>query len=99
MKSLVTEVRLSAVQDIKVTDDSLIVDLADGRTIAIPLAWYPCLYHGTQKERDNWRMIRDGDGIHWLDLDEDISIEHLLIGAPSGESQRSLQKWLGSRAV
>lgn len=97
MKTLVTEFRLSAAQDVSVSDDELIVELSDGRTIAIPLAWYPRLLHGTEKERNNWRFIGDGEGIHWPDLDEDISVEHLLVGVPSGESQRSLQKWLSER--
>jgi hypothetical protein len=99
MKTLVTEVRISAVQTINVTEDELVVELVDGRTIAIPLAWYPRLFHGTKKERKNWRLIGEGEGIHWPDLDEDISIEHLLAGVPSGESQRSFQKWLDERAV
>lgn len=99
MKTLVTEVRISAVQTLDVTEDELVVELGDGRTIIIPLAWYPRLFHGTKKERENWRLIGEGEGIHWPDLDEDISIEHLLAGVPSGESQRSLQKWLDQRTV
>ncbi|MBC8507607.1 MAG: DUF2442 domain-containing protein [Anaerolineales bacterium] len=79
--------------------DELIVELSDGRAITIPLVWYPRLFHGTEEERNNWRLIGEGEGIHWPDLDEDISIEHLLIGVPSGESQRSFQKWLNARKV
>jgi len=74
-------------QQVVVTDDTLTVDLTDGRTIAVPLAWYPRLLHGTQAERSNWRFIGDKEGIHWPDLDEDISVENLLSGKPSGESQ------------
>lgn len=91
------ELRVARAQNVQVTDDELIVALDDGRTIVVPLAWYPRLLHGTKEERENWRLIGAGEGIHWPDLDEDISIEHLLAGVPSGESQRSLQKWLSAR--
>jgi len=79
-----------------VTDDTLSVELADGRTISVPIAWYPRLAHGTPAERTNWRLIGGGRGIHWPDLDEDISVENLLGDKPSGESQTSLNGWLGS---
>jgi hypothetical protein len=78
-------------------DDALILDLADGRTISAPLAWYPRLQHGTTEERNNWRLIGQGEGVHWPDLDEDISVENVLHGMPSGESQKSLQQWFESR--
>ena len=81
-----------------ITEDALIVDLSDGRTISVPLAWYPRLWHGTPDERDNWRLIGQGEGIHWPDLDEDVSVENLLQGKPSGESQSSLKRWLEARA-
>ncbi|RMD61699.1 DUF2442 domain-containing protein [Candidatus Parcubacteria bacterium] len=97
MSTLAIELRLAKAQDVKVTDDELIVALDDGRTIAVPLVWYPRLLHGTAEERKKWRLIGGGEGIHWPDLDEDISVEHLLAGIPSGESQKSLQKWLASR--
>lgn len=77
---------------VSVTDDTLAVDLADGRTIMAPLAWYPRLTHGTAEEREAWRLIGGGRGIHWPALDEDISVANLLNGQPSGESQTSLQK-------
>jgi len=80
------------------TSDALTVDLADGRTVTAPLAWYPRLLHATVKERKNWRWIGHGEGIHWPDLDEDLNVEGLLAGRPSGESQRSFQKWLASRS-
>jgi hypothetical protein len=83
---------------VQVSADSLSVELADGRSISAPLAWYPRLFHGTPEERANFRFIGSGEGIHWPDLDEDISIEGILAGRPSGESQRSLQRWLESRA-
>ena len=89
--------QIPSAQDVKVTDDTLSVDLGDGRTISVPLAWFPRLVHGTPKERNNWRLIGKGEGIHWEDLDEDISIEGLLAGHPSGESQTSFKKWLDQR--
>ncbi len=79
---------------VKVSDDSLTVDLVDGRTITVPIAWYPRLMHGTSKQRSNWRLVGAGTGIHWPDLDEDISVDHLLAGKPSGESQRSFKQRL-----
>jgi len=85
------------VVNVQVTEDSLTVDLSDGRTISTPLGWYPRLEHATAEERANWRLIGKGQGIHWEDLDEDISIEGLLAGKTSGESQDSLKKWLHKR--
>ena len=82
---------------VEVTDDSLVVELADGRSISAPLAWYPRLFHGSAAERAHSRLIGGGEGIHWPDLDEDISIEGLLAGRPSGESPSSLQRWLEAR--
>ncbi len=81
-------------QNVAVTDDALIVDLLDGRTISVPLAWYPRLLHATPAERNNWRLIGEQEGLHWPDLDEDISFENLTLGKPSGESQSSLKRWL-----
>jgi len=80
-----------------VTEESLTVELEDARTISVPLEWYPRLLHGTPEERNNWRLIGKGEGIHWSDLDEDISVENLVLGKPSGESQRSFQQWLTER--
>ena len=80
------------------TDDTLSVDLSDGRSISVPIAWFPRLLHSTEQERNNWRLIGKGQGIHWEDIDEDISIEGLLAGKPSGESQESLKKWLAKRS-
>jgi hypothetical protein len=85
-------------QAVQITADTLTVDLADGRSISVPLAWYPRLATSTVAERSHWRFVGRGEGIHWPDLDEDISIENLLSGARSGESQRSFKKWLESRA-
>jgi hypothetical protein len=96
MSTLTAEVKA---QNVTVTDDTLAVDLNDGRTISVPLAWYPRLLHGTQEERRHWRFIGDKEGIHWPDLDEDISVENLLLGKPSGESQSSFKRWLEKRAT
>lgn len=73
------------------------MDLADGRSIVVPIAWYPRLASATEAERNNWRFIGRGEGIHWPDLDEDISVENLLSGARSGESGRSFDRWLAGR--
>lgn len=81
------------------TDDSLAAELTDGRTIVVPLVWFPRLVHGTPSERQNWRPIAGGRGIHWPALDEDISVENLLAGQRSGESQQSLQSWLAQRGT
>jgi len=78
---------------------ALTITLADGRTISIPLAWYPRLLHGTPDERAHWEWIGDNEGIHWPDLDEDISVEGIIAGRASGESQRSLQRWLEGRGL
>jgi hypothetical protein len=83
---------------VHVTDDSISVELADGRSISVPLIWYPRLLHASDEERSRWRLIGNGEGIHWDDLDEDISVENLLAGRASGESQESYRQWLTSRA-
>ncbi len=85
-------------EDVKVTDSSLTFKLSDGRTVTAPLVWYPRLLHGTRKERNNWE-IGSGVGVHWPDLDEDISVENLLKGQPSGESKKSFQRWLDQRKL
>ena len=90
---------LTTAQRVNVTKDTLVVDLTNGRTISAPLEWYPRLLHGTREERNNWRLIGNGEGIHWPELDEDISVESLLLGKSSGESQRSLKQWLEKRAA
>ena len=84
-------------QRVSVTEDALTVELVDGRTVTVPVTWYPRLAHGTLAERRNWRLIGEGEGIHWPDLDEDVSIEGLLAGRRSGETQASLRRWLQSR--
>ncbi len=89
--------RQARAQTVRVTDEELIVELDDGRTISVPLTWFPRLLHGTPEERATWRLIRDGEEIHWPGLDEDIEMRHLLAGIPSQESSRSLQQWLQER--
>ena|SRR5690348_827056 len=96
MASSTAEIRVSPAKAVSVTDDALTVDLADGRTISVPLEWFPRLVHATPPERANAQIA--GDGIHWPELDEDISVEGLLAGRASGESQASLKKWIQSRA-
>ena len=91
------EVELPRAEDIRVTNDTLIVDLSDGRTISVPLDWFPRLLHATHEERNHWRLIGRGHGIHWEEIDEDISVGGLLADRPSGESQRSLKKWVEQR--
>ena len=92
------ELEIPNAENITVTDDTLSVELSDGRTISVPLVWYPRLAHAKPTERNHWRLIGRGIGIHWEDIDEDISVEGLLLGRASGESQQSLAKWLESRA-
>lgn len=97
MSILAVEIEIPFAVDVHSTEDTLTVDLSDGRTISVPLGWYPRLEHASPEERMNWRFIGKGQGIHWADLDEDISVEGLLAGKPSTESQASLKKWLQSR--
>jgi hypothetical protein len=98
MNSSTVEVRETFATDVAVSEDTLSVELADGRTIAVPLAWYPRLMKATVEERDGWRLIGGGRGIHWPAVDEDVSVVNLLSGQPSAESHDSLKKWLASRA-
>ena len=97
MTSSLTEIAVPAATNVVVTDDTITVDLSDGRTISVPLAWYPRLVHGTPDERSMWRLIGRGEGIHWPQLDDDISVEGLIAGKPSGESQASLARWIETR--
>lgn len=76
-------------QDVRVTEDELEVSLTDGRRIAVPLVWYPRLLHATAAQRANWQLLGDGEGIHWPDVDEDLSVEGLLRGSPSPEARRA----------
>ena len=87
------------VNQVIVTDEKLIVDLADSRSLSVPLAWYPRLMHASSEERQNWQLLGDGYVIEWSDLDEHIGIEGLLAGRRSSESQRSLERWLATRTT
>ena len=92
MPTSAVEIHVPNAESVTITEDALTVELSDGRTLSVPLAWFPRLLHATPEERDHWRFIGKGQGIHWEDI-----IENLLAGKPSGESQTSLQKWLQSR--
>jgi hypothetical protein len=97
MYVLTTEVSVPEAMSIAVTEDTLTAELSDGRTISAPLAWYPRLGRASPEERSNWELIGGGQGIHWPDLDEDISVEMLLAGRKSGESRRSFKQWLEAK--
>jgi hypothetical protein len=84
-------------RDVRVGEDSLVVELMDGRTLTVPLAWYPRLWYGSADERAHLELIGDGSYIHWPDLDEDLSIAGMLAGRRSRESPESLKKWLAGR--
>lgn len=86
------------VTQVRVTDEKLMVDLVDGRSLIVPLAWYPRLLYASQEERQNWQLLGDGYAIEWVDLDEHIGIEGLLAGRHSGESPQSFERWLASRS-
>ncbi len=90
-------VTLARILNVTVTDDTLSVDLEDGRTVAVPIGWYPRLAHGTDSERENFEISGAGYGVHWSDLDEDIGVEGLLLGKRSSESPSSFELWLQSR--
>jgi hypothetical protein len=92
------KIQVPNAETVTVTEDTLSVDLSDGRTISVPLAWFPRLLNASQEERQNWKPIGKGQGIHWKDIDEDISVEGLLAGRPSGESQASFNRWLEGRS-
>ena len=97
MSSSMIEVQVADAVDVHVGVDRLVVELEDGRAISLPLSWYPRLLHGKPEERNNYRLIGGGSGIHWPDLDEDLSVEDLLAGHRSQESKKSLQRWLDER--
>ena len=97
MLSVAPTLALARVVEITTTDDTLIADLEDGRSIAVPIGWYPRLAHGTPAERANFQVSGAGYGIHWPDLDEDIGVEGLLLGKQSLESRESFARWLALR--
>ena len=88
---------LTRIVSVAISDDTLTVDLEDGRTISVPIGWYPRLAHGTPAERAHFEVSGAGYGIHWPDLDEDIGVEGLLLGKRSLESPASLSSWLEQR--
>jgi len=92
------EIRVPSAFGLTLTDDTLSVELSDGRKLAVPLAWFPRLLHATPNERLDWRLIGKGEGIRWPAVDEDISVEGLIAGRPSSESDQSLRRWLSQRA-
>ena len=91
------DLHVPSIENVTITEATLTVELSDGRTLSVPLAWFPRLLHASPTELRNWRLVGKGHGIHWEDLDEDISVEGLLAGKSSGESQSSFQKWLQGR--
>ncbi len=97
MSTFITKNETAVAENVKVSKDTLTVDIDDGRTISVPLSWFPRLLYGSPHERNNWRFIGRGEGIHWPDLDEDLGIAGLLEGIPSNESQESFQKWIKER--
>ncbi len=98
MSSFAAERPTPLATHVEVSEDTLLVQLADGRSIAAPLEWYPRLSHASAKERNSWRLIAGGQGIHWPAIAEDVSVANLLAGQPSAESQSSLKKWLAERS-
>lgn len=97
MNSLAAEKREPRARSVAVTEEPLTVDLVDGRTIIVPLVWYPRLWHGTPEERNRSEIFGDGTYINWPGLDEDLTVAGLLAGLPSGENPQSLKKWLAKR--
>lgn len=95
--SVVVTLNLPRVINVSITEDTLSVDLEDGRTVSVPIGWYPRLVHGTSAERANVQVSGAGFGIHWPDLDEDIGVEGILLGKQSNESPASFERWLASR--
>jgi hypothetical protein len=83
--------------EVAFSEDAMTVALDDGRSVSVPLAWYPRLLAGSRAERQRFELIGDGEGIHWPDLDEDISVEGILAGRRSAESDASLARWKAHR--
>ena len=98
MSISVVEMRMPEVSDVAVSEETLRVELSDGRTLSVPIGWYPRLSHATDEERTNWTIMDARHGIHWPYLDEDVSLEGLLAGQASRESQASLRRWLEGRS-
>lgn len=97
MNTLTFEIEQARAESVTVDDEALVLQLVDGRTISVPLAWYPRLWYGTTTERQNFELFGDGEYIHWPDLDEDLTVTGIVAGKRSGESQNSLKRWLEQR--
>lgn len=97
MTTSMVELEVPSAKSVAVTEATLTVELADGRIISVPLAWYPRLVHATPAERNNWELYAANRHIHWENLDEDISVEGLLAGRRSGESEASFKRWLEAK--
>ena len=95
--SVIPTLALARIVEATITEDTLAVDLEDGRSIAVPIGWYPRLAHGTPAERARYEISGAGYGIYWPDLDEDIGVEGMLLGKNSAESQDSFARWLAAR--
>jgi len=93
MATLLTAQTTPTILDLQVTEDALSVSFSDGRIVSVPLSWYPRLSHADAADRSQWRLTGRGHGMHWPAIDEDISVENILLGQASGESSESFQKW------
>ena len=97
MSILAAEIQEARAQGVEVRGNDLVIDLVDGRTVTVPVAWYPRLWYGSPEERARFEIIGDGAYIHWPDLDEDLTVAGILAGRRSGENPESLKKWLATR--
>lgn len=97
MSTSAIDIRQYRAIDVRFEPTTLVVDLEDGRTLTVPLDWFPRLANGSPDERAHWRFIDEGAGVHWPDLDEDLSIQGLLDGRPSAERLESVQRWIAGR--
>jgi hypothetical protein len=97
MSTLLAELQVPNAQQVSVISDTLRMDLSDGRSVSVPLAWFPRLLHATPEEHKNWRLLGGGQGVHWEELDDDISVEGMLVGRSSGEARSSFRRWLEKR--
>ena len=92
-----TEVGGTRAQGVEIREDTIVLNLVDGRTMTVPIVWYPRLWYGTKEERAHFELLDEGRYIHWPDLDEDLSIDGMVAGRRSGETADSLRKWLAAR--
>ena len=97
MSSSATKIHEPRAQGVQIDEESLTIDLVDGRTVIVPLGWFPRLWFGKPDERKVLQVFGDGEFLHWPVLDEDLSVPDIVAGRRSGESQSSLKKWLESR--